>query len=104
MDDYTERAEQGLAYLDKHVPGWAKNVSVHTLEMSSLSNCVLGQLFPNKDHAFSLSVADLWVEANDHEATEQDYPYDWAVEHGFDNVGRDNHANRFWLDAIAARL
>ena len=38
------RVERGAAYLDEFDPGWHRRVDPHTLELSSGSSCILGQL------------------------------------------------------------
>lgn len=38
-------AENGAALLDEKVPGWAERIYLDELEISSLDDCVLGQLF-----------------------------------------------------------
>jgi hypothetical protein len=36
---------KGAALLDREVPGWAEQIDLPTLNMSSCSRCILGQLY-----------------------------------------------------------
>lgn len=40
-----ERVEKGAAFLDKHYPGWWEHIDLGTLEISSCTTCVLGQVY-----------------------------------------------------------
>lgn len=40
-----ETVQQGAAFLDQHVPEWAKKIDIYTLNMRDMQNCILGQLF-----------------------------------------------------------
>lgn len=42
--DYAARAAAGAEYLDGQMPGWAEQIELATLELSSECRCVLGQL------------------------------------------------------------
>lgn len=40
-----QRVSNGVALLDEHKPGWRDLVNVNTLDIESLENCILGQVF-----------------------------------------------------------
>lgn len=46
-----ERAQAGAAWLDKVEPGWHKRIDVGGLDLSSCSQCILGQTFGDYNHA-----------------------------------------------------
>jgi hypothetical protein len=39
------RAREGMAWLDVHAPGWVEKIDLDRLDMRSMENCVLGQLY-----------------------------------------------------------
>lgn len=41
-----EQVIKGAAVLDEKVPGWRDKIDPDTLDLESLEDCVLGQLFP----------------------------------------------------------
>lgn len=41
---FEEQVAKGAAFLDKWRPGWARMIDVETLDISSCSRCVCGQL------------------------------------------------------------
>jgi hypothetical protein len=57
------RVQRGAAYLDEFDPGWHRRVDPYTLELSSGSSCVLGQLHGDfrmglsRSHLINLSSA-----------------------------------------------
>lgn len=102
---YTERMNKGLDYLDANVPGWPSMVNPATLNMGSLTNCVVGQVMGHK--WFCDSAQALMDISTDPAVHDYRSPYDWAVDHGFDNVqeaGDGNEANDLWIAAIRERV
>jgi hypothetical protein len=43
--DPRSRVERGAALLDAQSPGWEKKIDPGTLDISSIDNCVLGQVY-----------------------------------------------------------
>lgn len=43
--NFTERVNNGAAWLDQIRPYWWKKIDIFTLDMSSNRNCVIGQMF-----------------------------------------------------------
>jgi hypothetical protein len=42
---YAEEAARGAAFLDERHPGWAFEIDLTRLNMSTCSSCIVGQLF-----------------------------------------------------------
>lgn len=65
---------RGAAYLDETRPGWAARIDTETLNMSSTTDCVLGQL----------NNGDYWS-APEIEAADEtgDGARKWGIKHGF---------------------
>lgn len=40
-----DRVARGVEILDREEPGWVNHLNTDTLDISSLENCVLGQLY-----------------------------------------------------------
>lgn len=102
-DNYADRMTLGLAFLDDTVPDWANQVCASALVMTSTTQCVLSQVFGRPDHRgdfyFSEAIAHAWEVGNVNEDLYPN-PYDWAVDHGFDDV--TSEANDLWLEVITA--
>lgn len=47
------RVADAAAFLDEHKPGWYRNVNTRKLDMSSIYNCVLAQVFGKRRFFFS---------------------------------------------------
>lgn len=45
MSNYAERVAAGIAVLNENKPGWHDFINLDTLDLCSLSECVLGQVF-----------------------------------------------------------
>jgi hypothetical protein len=45
MSRITERVARGAALLDAKRPGWASRIDLVALDITSTSNCILGQLY-----------------------------------------------------------
>ena len=83
-DDLHARVERGATLLDERQPGWADQIDLGTLNMSSCWFCVLGQLYED----FGAGAAWLFGENHRHwrpsrEALEQ------ATMHGFQTLDDD---------------
>lgn len=49
MSVHDTRIEAGMALLDRQAPGWEDRVDLRTLDVSSCTRCVVGQLFDVKE-------------------------------------------------------
>ncbi len=91
-----ERVARGAAILDAHRPGWHSQIDAEFLDLSSCSECVLGQLFG----AFEDGVAALGISV--------DFTLQEEAQHGFDircHEGGDVYAELHaeWLRVISER-
>ena len=43
--DLKECVDNGVRWLDEVKPGWAKKIKIRKLDMSNLTNCIVGQVF-----------------------------------------------------------
>lgn len=48
-----ERVENGIQFLNKHVPDWRERVDPRTLNISSCRDCVIGQLCGTWESAYA---------------------------------------------------
>lgn len=55
MPNFGERAAKGATFLDSRNPGWYKDIEIGILDMHSVFDCVLGQVFGD----FFIAVEDL---------------------------------------------
>jgi hypothetical protein len=60
---YTERIARGAAFLDEKQPGWRERIDLEALNLASLENCVLGQVFGHFDGGFA-ALADAGLVAD----------------------------------------
>lgn len=64
-DTMRERVAQGAKILDEKEPDWFRKIDVATLDFSSYTNCVLGQLFVRPKYGDAEDAAGahaLWYE------------------------------------------
>ena len=50
MSSLQERVDRGIEWLDERCPSWRSRIDIHTLDIKTGCNCVLGQL--NLVHQF----------------------------------------------------
>jgi hypothetical protein len=105
MNEYTDRMDQGLSWLDENIPDWYRRVNTDTLDMAHCQNCVIGQMEPAD--WFSDSVNAVHAEARyEFISYDVDYTvYQWAEELGFDGVpgGYNDQVNEMWGQEIVNR-
>lgn len=77
MSQYTEaerikkRVQNGIDFLDEHIPDWRDKVNVETLVMKDGLDCIIGQVFnlklyeefPHKIHEMNIDAFDLGFDA-----------------------------------------
>lgn len=51
-NDLAARVRRGAALLDRKIPGWAKKIDAHRIEIHCCYNCILGQLYGHYDDGF----------------------------------------------------
>lgn len=85
-----ERIENGMSFLDETNPGWYYDINLLTLDMTSINDCVLGQLYCT----YYNGVTSLDITTID------------SVSYGFDVWGDedDSELTAIWKDQIASRL
>ena len=90
------RVERGAALLDAEQPGWAPRIDVVRLNMTSGSECVLGQLFPasNIDSGYAAGKRALGIAF-----PKTDVPYGFSLPQ---HQG-DARLTPLWREAIEAR-
>jgi hypothetical protein len=59
--DITRRVAAGVALLDEQRPDWDQAIDLHTLQISSCTRCVLGQLHSDVSHGY----AEYGIDDND---------------------------------------
>lgn len=90
--DTTEAAERGAALLDVEFPGWETRIDLDRLDMYSVYDCILGQLYDE----FASGLDDLFGDECD---------FDAAVEYGFDTDTFNMRGLLYaWKAEIAERL
>ena|SRR6202035_5026009 len=91
--EISPRALRGALYLDEHHPGWAKKINLETFDISSITDCVVGQIAGYYDcHA-----KDLFPSVGD--GYNQDARDFGILPNGY-NHGKLNHS---WKILIAER-
>lgn len=100
-----QRADRGIALLDETRPGWAKQIDVEILDLSSFHSCVLAQLFGGsyfhgRDKLFGDN--DNFVHGILYVGAARDR---LAAEYGFypHDEDDDNWSTEYWKQAILAR-
>lgn len=58
MSEYTQVVDTGARVLDKLNPGWFNEVDVDTLDLSSDTNCIGGQLYGTFKNLFDVLPGD----------------------------------------------
>ena len=96
------RVERGAALLDAEQPDWAPRIDLDVLNMTSVGDCVLGQLYleTDNDESYSLGKGYSWgKQALSIADGEADVPY------GFSTTGHrhDARLTPLWREAIEAR-
>ena len=96
------RVERGAALLDAEQPGWCERIDLDVLNMTSVGDCVLGQLYleTDNDSSYSLGKGYSWgKQALSIAVGEADVPY------GFSTIGHNHDARLLplWREAIKAR-
>lgn len=91
------RARRGAIVLDEQVPGWTNRVDLDRLRMSSVHNCVLGQVFGG----YLTGVTALGVSAD---VVFTDWPNAESVILGFNGAGADfGRLDEAWKELILER-
>lgn len=91
------RVNKGIKLLNRIYPDWYKRIDLDTLDMSSYSRCILGQLF--REYAYGISYLS-------DETRYRNITFS-ATEYGFDIYGRDHdeyeaydRLNQVWYDKV----
>jgi hypothetical protein len=85
MDSIKSRVAKGADLLDREFPGWAATIDVNALNIASISECILGQMFgrfsfgcdalgaPFEDGNFNSGPRRLWETGHGFELTHDEY-------------------------------
>jgi hypothetical protein len=106
------RVERGAALLDERLPGWAKQIDLTILDLSSGCDCVLGQLaldlgadpknfdMEDDEDRFVCAAQTIWGLDDPFAAAEK------AVEFGFNGEypKETPHLRPHWVHVIRGRL
>lgn len=97
MDTVTNRVKRGAALLDKHVPGWEREITTSELDVWDSCECPLGQLFGQ----YSAGLRALDILASGLDDSE-------AIRHGFEAsfpAGRDDYdqLTDAWIRLVTSR-
>lgn len=98
------RVRRGATYLDDVDPGWHRRVDPDTLELSSGSSCILGQL--HGDFRMGLSRSHLINMSSAPQASLSPVSYGFQCVRGVDDAAQDRDyawLNRAWQEAVRAR-
>lgn len=79
--EYTERVAAGAAVLDEVRPVWRGSIETEHLDIDSVWDCVLSQLWGR--YGIGRDVLD--------EAGHDTCARDWTFDHGFDPCGSSSH-------------
>jgi hypothetical protein len=99
-----ERVRRGATYLDDVDPGWHRRVDPTTLELSSGSSCVLGQL--HGDFRMGLSRAHLINLSSAPRASLSPVSYGFQCVSDVDDMAQDRdytYLNQAWHEAVRRR-
>lgn len=77
--DVANRVALGVSFLDAEVPGWPWRISLPELNLESLCNCVVGQIFGQWSEGAQTARETGWIPSVETEMEEQ-----WGVASGFD--------------------
>ena len=78
-DTVSDRVDRGIALLDATIPAWEERVTLPELSLSSMCNCVLGQVF-------AVEAKQTWTDG-----------FDYGVEYLAEVIADDEDA-RFYSD------
>jgi len=104
LEDARTRVERGAAYLDEIDPGWHRRVDPDTLELSSGSSCILGQL--HGDFRMGLSRSQLIDLSSAPRASLSPVSYGFQCVSGVDDAAQDRdyaYLNQAWQEAVQQR-
>lgn len=99
-----DRVRRGAAYLDDVDPGWYRRVDPTTLELSSGSSCILGQL--HGDFRMGLSRSHLINLSSAPRASLSPVSYGFQCVSGVDDAAQDRdytYLNQAWQEAVRQR-
>jgi hypothetical protein len=98
------RVQRGADYLDEFDPGWHRRVDPHTLELSSGSSCILGQL--HGDFRMGLSRSHLINLSSAPRASLSPVSYGFQCVNGVSDEAQEQdyrYLNRAWREAVQQR-
>lgn len=98
------RVQRGADYLDAFDPGWYRHVDPHTLELSSGSSCVLGQL--HGDFRMGLSRSHLINLSSAPRASLSPVSYGFQCVNGVSDDAQEQdyaYLNQAWREAVQQR-
>ncbi len=98
------RVQRGADYLDEFDPGWHRRVDPQTLELSSGSSCILGQL--HGDFRMGLSRSHLINLSSAPRASLSPVSYGFQCVNGVSDAAQEQdyeHLNRAWREAVQQR-
>ena len=104
LEDARTRVERGADYLDEIDPGWHRRVDPDTLELSSGSSCILGQL--HGDFRMGLSRSQLINLSSAPRASLSPVSYGFQCVSGVDDAAQDRdyvYLNQAWQEAVQQR-
>lgn len=107
--NHAKRVHRGMLWLDSQDPEWYTKVDTATLDLSSSSNCVCGQVFGswNLDTPIVRDMTTMINKGQNRRAWLMGWKVMWfAARHGF---GAEFYADRMllefeWVDRISARV
>jgi hypothetical protein len=112
--DAIEKVTRGAEWLDKHFPGWEREIDLNTLDLNDCTACICGQSLrkfvvdsinePNRwgkiFSGYDLAIAaafgyqeNIWVN--------RDVALDWTIDHGF---YPQPHVEETWRELIKERF
>lgn len=97
------RVRAGAELLDKRVPGWAGNVDLPTLDVSSSFKCVLGQLGSRRGYGLDCylgMVEDLGLVGSESDTVAHGFSAPWK-QHGLE--GEYEELTRLWRKEVLER-
>lgn len=94
----TARIAKGVAILDVHAPGWQEEIDPEALDLRSLTQCVLGQVFGGFGDGMEALFGSVYAEMNAHSQE------CLAARYGFESAEDVTYAvlTELWRERLAA--
>lgn len=113
MNQVQKRVQRGAAWLDQNKPGWEHLINFEHLEMGSVCDCVLGQVFEREANIFKARSlvtnkpsGYVYVQAQKDEIRFQEYEYGFEAHPNYDGSMSDQYDDlrAEWIRVVKGRF